>query len=399
MSPQHFDGYPPQAKQLANDNFELLRVLPVAFVHLLLQQIQSYDWRFPFERREIDRQLEFLRSLSEVERHNALAGFEHLRLSPPLAAFDWAKSPDEYAEQLSAYLWSTRQIDEFHQAASSYLLKFDAASPPAQPPTPRLGIAVIGQGVDKSAFPLFRKLRPHGVYFTRVDPKDGFRILLDAARARANTHPQPFAHWYVDGGRSEPISTNSLDTVSYAGLEPVRKRLLSKIDGAIHNGIPGPEAMLTMLHKLRPEDIGLASGKNEAVLSYFQASLLLSGSGTQIFSTSFVQWAARELWRRAQPLTVLARFAPRQRQRPMNEMLAGDQFGGVQLDPEGSLIDADMAAFYIWRDQQKLPGSEQASFLVWFENQREALVVSPSLPRNTDSNSPVSVRWLLEQVS
>jgi hypothetical protein len=397
LSPEHFAAYPPQAKRLANAYSDLLNALPVAFAQLLLQQIESFDWRFPAECQEITRQLTFLKSLSNVERNDLLAGFERLRLSPHLAALNWAKSSDEYSEQLSAYLWSTHQIDAFHQAASTYLAKFNSANPPTQLAMPRLGVAVIGKGAGKSSFPLFRKLRAQGVYFSRVDPANGLRILLDAALARAAAHPTPFAHWYVDGGNPETTANNSLVTLSYAGLDSVRKVLLSKIDKAIQNGIPGPEALLTLLHKLRPGEIGLPATQS-AVLSYFQASLLISGSGTQIFSTSFVQWAARELWRRAQPLTILARFTPRQRQRPMNEMLAGDD-AIVQLDPAGSLIDADMAAFYLWLDQQRLPGAAQASFLVWFENQSEALVVSPNLPRNTDSNHPVSMRWLIEQVS
>jgi len=67
------------------------------------------------------------------------------------------------------------------------------------------------------------------------------------------------------------------------------------------------------------------------------------------------------------------------------------------MDAPGSLIDADMGAFYMWLDQQRLSGAEEASFLIWFEDQHEAFVVSPSLPRNTESNSRVDMHWLLAQ--
>ena len=90
--------------------------------------------------------------------------------------------------------------------------------------------------------------------------------------------------------------------------------------------------------------------------------LLTEGSGTQIFSTSFVQWTAREALRRAQPLTLLVRFAPRQRQKPMNQLLSPSQ-GPVELDPLGSLLDADMGAYYNWINQQRLPGSENIFIL------------------------------------
>ena len=132
------------------------------------------------------------------------------------------------------------------------------------------------------------------------------------------------------------------------------------------------------------------------MLSHFATSLLTSGSGTQIFSTSFVQWATRELWRRAQPLTMLARFAPRQRQRQMNELLSGDE-RNVEMDAPGALIDADMGAYYMWLAQQRLAGAEQSSFLIWFEDHAEALVVAPSLAGNKESNARVEMRWLLAQ--
>ena len=46
------------------------------------------------------------------------------------------------------------------------------------------------------------------------------------------------------------------------------------------------------------------------MLDRFQVKLLTEGSGTQIFSTTFAQWTAREALRRAQSQTLLVRFAP-----------------------------------------------------------------------------------------
>src|SRR6266496_1827858 len=122
------------------------------------------------------------------------------------------------------------------------------------------------------------------------------------------------------------------------------------------------------------------SGSGDEILQRFQLKLLAEGSGTQLFSTTFAQWTAREVLRRAQPLTLLVRFAPRQRQRPMNELLSGTG-SNVEVDPTGSLVDADMAAYYQWINQRRLPGSEQSSFLVWFEGHSQALAIAPSLPR------------------
>jgi hypothetical protein len=125
--------------------------------------------------------------------------------------------------------------------------------------------------------------------------------------------------------------------------------------------------------------------------------MLTEGSGTQIFSTSFAQWTAREALRRAQPLTLLVRFAPRQRQKPMNELLAAT-LEPAELDPVGSLVDADMGAYYNWLNQQRLPGAEQASFLVWFEGHTQAVAIGPTTPRGTTSSSPITVSELVNSL-
>ena len=78
----------------------------------------------------------------------------------------------------------------------------------------------------------------------------------------------------------------------------------------------------------------------------------------------------------------------------MNELLSesGDR---PELDPVGSLVDADMGAYYNWLNQQRLPGSEQSSFLAWFENHGEAVAIGPSMPRGTESTSVADLRELL----
>jgi hypothetical protein len=88
------------------------------------------------------------------------------------------------------------------------------------------------------------------------------------------------------------------------------------------------------------------------------------------------------------------RFAPRQRQRPMNELLSNNH-SNSELDFRGSLVDADMGAYYHWINQQRLPGSEDSSFLVWFEGHAQALVIAPSFPKGKESDSAVDLRELL----
>jgi hypothetical protein len=221
--------------------------------------------------------------------------------------------------------------------------------------------------------------------------------LLSAVAKRAAAHPAPYGHWYIDGGSGAAIAGSNVAQISYGALSPARAALQSRMQSIYEASVFDPEAFRTMLARTRPEEIGLNSG-GDAVLNRFALSLLTEGSGTQVFATTFVQWAAREAFRRAQPLTLFARFAPRQREKPMNELLAEAQ-RKPELDPQGSLVDADMGAYYTWLNQQRLPGADKAAFLVWFEDHDEAVAIAPSLARGKRNDSPIAMSDLIAQVA
>lgn len=389
-----FRGYPPQARAFVAEHLAILRQLPTVYVATLLREVIDYDWKFPAERRQIQAQLTCLDSLSSGQRAELFAGFVRIRLKPGVEDTDWVRDPALFSESLTAWLWSTHQIDAFRKAATEFGARIAAAAAPVpQLSVGRLGIAIIGQGVESSQIPLFRKLRPHGVHFTNVNPTNGMQILMDAVAERARKYPVPFGHWYIEGDTAATTEPQ-LTTVAYSALALVRTRLLAKMQEVIRSGAGGPELLETKMMQLTPPDLGMKSD----TLDRFRLNILTQGSGTQIFSTTFVQWTAREALRRAQPATLLARFTPRQRQRPMNELLDGGVSSGG-LDPQGSLVDADMGAYYIWIDQQRLSQAEQASFLVWFEGHNEAIAVSPDLPKGTTSSNSADLRQILNWIS
>jgi hypothetical protein len=396
LKPEHFSSYPPEARRLVTSCLGMLQQLPLSFVPGLLRQIIDYDHKFPAEQKALQRELAYLNSLSGDELQGWFQAFARIHLSPELEKLDWAAAPAQFVEQLSAYLWSTHQLDAFRVAATEYGNRLQAAVPAEKPAVPRLGITVIGQGVDTYDGVLFRKLRAHGAYFSRVQADQGLKLLLDVVAARAKAHPDAYRHWYIDGGL-EAEHDPSLTCVSYHALEPVRAALLRKIRTEIARPGMGPEELRTQLAQMTPEDLGMGKG-GDTVLNRFQVKLLTEGSGTQIFSTTFAQWAAREALRRAQPFTLLVRFAPRQRQRPMNELLSGGE-RGRELDPVGSLMDGDMGAYYDWLNQQRLTGADQSSFLAWFENHNQAVVIGPSVPRGTESTAPTGFRELFSWIT
>lgn len=391
INAERFAGYAPEARKLAMSNLETLRRLPMSFLPALLREIIDYDYDFPAERHAISCELATLSALSPSQLNEWFADFSKISTPSKLEDFNWVGQPAQFLEQQSAYLWSTHQLDAYRKAAIQYGEHLGPSIQPEPLPVSRLGIVIIGQGVASSDAPLFRNLRPHGTYFTNVNSSDGVALLLNAVAARAKAHPVPYGHWYIEGGQQAEHSP-LLTCVSYQALEPVRAALLRNMQSEIAQPGMGPEKLRTYLAEVTPAELGM-DRSGDAVMNYFQLKLLTEGSGTQIFATTFAQWAAREALRRAQPLTVLVRFGPRQRQRPMNDLLSNKT--SPELDLAGSLIDADMGAYYHWINQQRLTGSERSSFFVWFEGHSQALAISPSVARGTESPSPVGLGQLL----
>jgi len=389
-----FDRYPEAGRRIAAKHVDLLRKLPLGFLPLLLRELIVYDWKFPAERRELDGQFAYLSSLSPDQLRQAMAPFAQLRLTPALEKLDWVDSPAIFVEQLTAHLWSTHQIDGFRAGATSYMEKASASAAESAPPR-RLGIAVIGLGVERTDYRPFRKLRPHGTYFSRVQAGGGLGAIVGAVTHRAAASPTPYAHWHIDAAPSAPAAVQGVTVVSYASLAGPRAALQSRMQKIYEAAVFDPEAFRTRMAQMQAAEIGLDAA--DPVLTRFQLALLTEGSGTQVFATTFAQWAAREALRRAQPSTLLVRFGPRQRENPMNVLLAESQ-RRPEFDPQGSLIDADMGAYYTWLNQQRLPGAAEASFLAWFEGHGDAVAIGPGFATGTTSNEEISLADLLAKL-
>ena len=364
LKAENFAAYPPEARAIVIQHLETLRRLPLTFVPSLLREAIDYDYKFPIERAAIESELSVLEELSEDQRREWFGGFASISLASNLVSFNWVNLPAQFVEQEAAYLWSTHQLDAFRKAATEYGDRLSQSKKPERNKPRRIGIAVVGQGVTTYNAPLFKNLRKQGTYFSNVSPRNGLESIVALVESRAKEYPAPYAQWYVDGGTPAEHSER-ITTISYNALGSLRNTLLKRMQAEIERPGMGPEELRTMLAKLTPSDLGVGSA-SDSVLSRFEMKLFTEGSGTQIYSTTFAQWASREVLRRAQATTLQVRLAPRQRQRPMNELLAGGH-GEAVVDPGGALIDGEMGAYYHWIDQHRLPESERSGFVAWFE--------------------------------
>jgi hypothetical protein len=396
LNTSDFEAYPPQAKRFANDHIATLQELPPILCALLLKEISQYDWQFPAERSDLASQLQWIKTADRRAVNSVVAPFAALQISGSVLDLPWARQPETFIERLTTDLWMTHSIDAFYRAGKRYGEVLDVLRREQETSTSRLCIVFIGSGSDRGQQSLFEKLRSHGTYFSRVDLSDGLAQAIAAIEDKSGVQHGSYQHWYVDGDSPEPhaqlseLESRGISCVSYAQSAPLRRNIVEAMNAARTSGIAGPEQLRTLLARMRLQDDVQRQDQDE-VMKNFILRLYTEGSGTQIFSTTFVQWAGREILRRARPQTLLLRFRLRQIERTMDELLGVDSTK-VSLDPRGSLIDADMGAFYTWINLQRLPGADRSRFIVCFENGSEALAVAPGLPKGTISDSKCSLQ-------
>ncbi len=354
----------------------------------MLRETIAYDRKFPAERRSLKAQYVYLESLSAAARAKELAPFAAIVVNRECERMDWVNDPARFTEALSAFLWSTHQIDAFHSAATVYMNHATGSLPSPSPKQPRLAIAVIGQDVRGAQSGLFEKLRPRGLYLTNVDPDNGLQSVASWLSRRAENATDPYAHWAISGSEPFGLSSETVTSISYGGLAEPRAAMSAVLRRSFDGGL-NAEVLRTRLAAMTPTDIGLDPSPDPAA-AWFQLSLLSEGSGTQVFATSFVQWAAREALRRAEPETLVCRYAPRQRANSMKDLLNPSNIAHEPLDPEGSLVDADMAAYQTWLNLQRLTGASDARFVCWFEGHRQMVVIAPGIKPGTTDTSAIN---------
>ena len=393
LTVESFASYPSGGRALAISQLDALRRIPAALLPVFLVELKVYDWRFPVEQREIVDRLEFAGSHPE-----ALKGFRGIRLPENLGCGNGLQDPQRLLGQVSAYLWSSMQMDAYRAAADHFVGLYDAAAKPELPAIPRLVMICVGQDAKPPDGPMFAKLRSSGQMQTNVRAEGATDALLHTLRRRSQADGAPYSTWYIDGGSPYPgAAGQGVTSVFYPALAPLNQRILAEIESCIKAG-SGPEVLQRDLAELAQQAPSANDPAPDPRLWHFSVSLLTEGSGTQIFSTTFVQWAAREVLRRARPTTLLARFAPRQREKPFNAMVASAESTN-DLDPAGSLIDAEMSAYYAYLELMSLPPSDSSAFLVWFEGQSQALVAGPGVPAGTVSHASTTISDLLARVS
>jgi len=122
--------------------------------------------------------------------------------------------------------------------------------------------------------------------------------------------------------------------------------------------------------------------------------VLLTGNGTLIMNNTFVEWAAVQALRRAQPRLLVTRFGVRDKLKPFSSMIlfsqprASDRIPIAQ-DPAGSFIDVEQLSYYVWLNAEKNPAYRNKTlYLFLAEGVDEMLAIRSEVIAGTASRLP-----------
>src|SRR5262249_58454563 len=128
--------------------------------------------------------------------------------------------------------------------------------------------------------------------------------------------------------------------------DELRRTLTAKIRGVVES----PQAFAAYTRSLKiPAPAGTLLRTDDVLLAFVR-DVMLTGNGTMIVNNTFVEWAAAQALRRAEPRILVTRFGVRDKLKPFSSMLlfskprASDQIP-IGQDPAGSFVDLEQRAY------------------------------------------------------
>jgi hypothetical protein len=383
----------------------VLKRLPLTFLPFVNQQLGQWEYLFPNERNSVERLLIHIASLKDDESSALFRDI--VALEHKMGVRDWQFSTTEQTIENSSELARSPYFQEWRRAVQAV---FDAADRSAQqaqksPEAPRHRLVLlelpralplnaakvwrpwqgIGRIVELHLNSASAETAPLATLLRGTPPEVG---LLDAAQNRST--PAHAETWVIDAGREliDSIATHdylpdsSPVLLSYSRLDSYRENFSREMN-TMRKDLADADAVWNRLRKV---DVGPwcpPEVVTDAAIREFVRSLFLSGNGAVIFGNSFVEWAASEAFRRARPSLLAARFGVRSKPKPftgvavfenpdqVNPLLAVD-------DLEGSAIDAQMLALYVWLAAGRYDEYQRSTLCICIaESLSQAYVVAP----------------------
>jgi hypothetical protein len=406
------------AATLAHEHKALLERLPATVHAFIAVELQKWPTLFDAERRYQRALLEHLSRLSSTELLQNVAGITRVEAEAGLNA-SGGGDPGRFQDQAQALLrkrrlvpeWR-REVDRFFQTVGPMV---DAQLYPADAPR-RLIVQVYGSDIAIQPDKLWSRFKGSGIrvplaseatqgagdFLTALFGGPG-AALFRAARDLADF--APLDAWIIESHealhdlceeRTAPgRSGGSVTGLSYDRLREYRNNLSRALYSKILSGVENPQAFAAYVRSLKIAPDTGALPNSADVLQAFVRDVLLTGNGTLFVNNTFVEWAAVQAIRRAQPRVLVTRFGVRDKLKPFSSLLLFSQpRPSDQLpvkDPAGSFIDVEQLSYYVWLNAEKSPAYRNRTlYLFLAEGASEMLAIRSGAPASTATVLPAA---------
>ena len=419
-----------EAAALARDHAEMMRRLPATVHAFILVEMQKWPTLFPAERRYQRALAEHLSGLAAADLVQLSAGIAKVEGEAALSRIA-ERDPARFQDLAQAALrkqslvptWR-REVDLFFQQIDPLLES--RLYPPDSPR--RLVVQMYSGDIAVQPEKLWSRFRARGtripLTLDGVKNRDGFlralfgagsedrsgslfgRLQDDAAFAATDS-------WIVESHRAlhdlllqtpaePPLSAvarsakagapspepraPTLTGLSYERLLPYRDVLMRALFSKVQTGVESPQAFAAYARSLTLAPEPGALPNPDAIVQAFVRDVLLTGNGTLFVNNTFVEWAAVQALRRAQPRLLVTRYGVRDKLKPFSSLLlfsqprTSDQIPLIE-DPVGSFIDVEQLSYYVWLQAEKSAAYRgKTLYLFLAESQDELLAIRSDTP-------------------
>ena len=398
---------------LARDHADLLRRLPATVRAFILVELQRWPALFPAERRYQHALLDHLSQIAPGELRQRGEGIVRVERDAALNRIE-ERDPARFQDRAQAALRTRSLLPAWRREIDLFFQPIDPALEPRlfPPDAPRrLVVQIYGSEIAVQPGKLWGRLKTAGtripLTLDGVRNRDGFLRALFGVRPDRDERASLFGRiqeggdftatdsWIVESHAAlhdlvaripSAGRARSLTGLSYERLLPYRDALMRALFGKIQSGVESPQAFAAYARGLTLEPDPGALLNADDIVQAFVRDVLLTGNGTLFVNNTFVEWAAVQALRRAQPRVLVARYGVRDRLKPFSSLLlfsqprTSDQIPLVE-DPVGSFVDVEQLSYYVWVQAEKSAAYRRKTlYLFLAENQEELFAIRSDLP-------------------
>jgi len=429
-----------EAAALARTHSEVLARLPATVSAFVLVELQKWPLLFPPEQRYQRALLEYLSFVAPDTLSAWVAGIARVETESGAVKIN-ERNPARFQDEAQALLRKRGLFVAWRSEVDGLFQKVDPAIEPKLHPDGgprRLIVQIYGKNIAVQREQLWRRFKRIGVRvplnLEAASDTDGFLAALLGSRDEATGAPAlvgsaiasaklaPHDAWLVEshdalhalceGGEAARLKPSRYETftgLSYDRLRPYRDDLTRTLNAKIQSGVESPQAFAAYTRSLKlPAPAGTLLRSDDVLLAFLR-DVLLTGNGTMIVNNTFVEWAAAQALRRAQPRVLVTRYGVRDKLKPFSSMVMFSQARPtdhlpIVQDPAGSFIDVEQLSYYVWVNAEKNPAYRRKTlYLFLAEGIDEMLAIGPdtatapaagTAPARLEDVCATMARWL-----